>query len=295
MNAAAADRLFVRPFVCAAVQMNSRLDKAANVATATRLVEQAHAAGAELVVLPEMFNCLGPLPEVVAVAEPIPGPTSEAMSRLAARLQITLLAGSICERSDAPDKGYNTSLLFLPDGQLTARYRKLHLFDVAIPDRVEIEESSFILPGDEIVCRATPLARLGMSTCYDVRFPELYRRLAAAASDVLCVPAAFTRTTGRDHWELLLRARAVENQAFLIGANQCGRHGRKLESYGHSLIIDPWGQVLAAAHDEEAVISAELDPARLADVRQQLPSLEHRRDIGRVAERSQGWGGHGLK
>lgn len=264
-------------FLAAAVQMNSRLDKEENLATATRLVEEAHAQGAQLVVLPEMFNRLGPFPEVIAGAEPIPGPTSQAMSELARRLQITLLAGSLCEASDDPSQGHNTSLLFLPDGALAARYRKVHLFDVDLPGRVAIEESQFIVPGETTVTHETPLARFGLSICYDLRFPELYRQLADQQAELLLAPAAFTHTTGRDHWELLLRARAVENQAYVIGANQCGSHGGDLESYGHSMIIDPWGHVLAAAEEDEAVVVAEIDLARLAEIRSQLPALRHRR------------------
>ena len=272
--------------------MNSLLDKDVNLATATRLVEEAASRGAQLVVLPEMFNCLGPFPEVVSAAEPIPGPTSTLMASLARRLEITLLAGSICEQSGCnPSKGhssegaqgagrgFNTSLLFLPDGTLAASYRKMHLFDVNLPGKVEIEESQFIVAGETCVTCASPQAQLGLSICYDLRFPELYRRLADDNAEVILVPAAFTRTTGRDHWELLLRARAVENQSFVIGANQVGRHGGNLETYGHSMIIDPWGEILAAAKDEEEVIVAEIDMTRLAEVRAQLPALRHRRDV----------------
>jgi len=279
-------------FLAAAVQMNSRLDKEANVATAVRLVEEAHRQGAQLVVLPEMFNMLGPFPDVIAAAEPIPGPTSKLMAELARRLEITLLAGSICEAATAatndaesaqgnviPPRGSNTSLLFLPDGSLAARYRKVHLFNVDLPGRVEIEESRYITAGDKIVSYETSLARLGLSICYDLRFPELYRRLADEDAELILTPAAFTRTTGQAHWELLLRARAVENQAYLIGANQCGSHGGNLESYGHSMIIDPWGEVLASASDEEAVITAEIDLSRLREIRAQLPALRHRRNI----------------
>lgn len=268
-------------FVAAAVQMNARLDKDANVATATRLVEQAAQQGAQLVVLPEMFNGLGSFPEVIAAAEPIPGPTSEKMAALASRLNITLLAGSICERygdsGNSTPRGRNTSLLFLPDGSTATRYSKIHLFDVNLPGKVEIEESKYIVPGEDVVTYDSPLAKLGFSICYDLRFPELYRQLADDKAEVILAPAAFTRTTGRDHWELLLRARAVENQAFVIGANQCGNHGGNLESYGHSMIIDPWGNVLAAAGDDEEVIVAEIDLAHLTKVRAQLPALAHRR------------------
>ena len=264
-------------YVAAAVQMNSSLDKRANMQRAEALVREAAAQGASLVALPEMFNCLGPFADVVRQAESIPGPTSEALGRLAAELNINLLAGSICERGDQDNTSHNTSLLFSPDGEMVARYRKIHLFDVNLPGRVMVQESQWIAPGDEVVTAVTSLGRLGMSICYDLRFPELYRQFAEAAVDVLFVPAAFTKTTGRDHWEVLLRARAIENQAFVIAPNQCGRHTDDLVSYGHSMIIDAWGTVLARAAEEECVITAEIDLDEMRNVRAQLPALRHRR------------------
>jgi predicted amidohydrolase len=264
--------------VAAAIQMNSTEDKQGNLATATRLVEQAARAGADLVCLPEMFNCLGRFENVVAQAEPVPGPTCAAMSQLARRLRIRLAAGSICERSPAPDKGYNTSLVFDERGETIATYRKIHLFDFEAPGEVTYTESRFILAGDQPVDVALADCHLGLSTCYDLRFPELYRRLATAGADVLLAPAAFTLPTGRCHWELLLRARAVENQAFVVAPNQCGRHSAELVTYGHAAIVDPWGEVLAMAGGErEEVIIAELKAERLAEIRQRLPALSHRR------------------
>ena len=265
----------------AAVQMNSAEDKRANLADATRLVQQAAADGAHLVVLPELFNCIGRFETVLNEAEPIPGPTSQAMGALAARLGITLCAGSICQQSRVPDKGYNTSLLFGPDGQLLARYRKIHLFDVDLPSRVTVCESRFMLSGDEIVSTETSLAHLGQATCYDLRFPELFRALSERGAELVLIPAAFTHVTGRDHWEVLLRARAIENQVFVIAPNQCGRHAPGLVSYGRSAIIDPWGRLLAVADEETPqVIFARLERALLLEVRRDLPALSHRRRLG---------------
>ncbi len=268
----------MQDLVAAAIQMNSCEDKRANMATATQLVEQAAAAGSQLVALPEMFNCLGRFEVVVAGAERIPGPTSEAMSGLAARLGILLYAGSICERSEVTGKGHNTSLLFDRQGELVARYRKIHLFDYHVPGEVNYAESQFILAGDEVVCTATEQAQLGHATCYDLRFPELFRRLSAAGAEVLLTPSAFTLSTGRCHWQTLLKARAIENLSFLVAPNQCGRHAAELVTFGHSAIVDPWGEVLASAGgDREEVVMAEMQAARLADVRGRLPALSHRR------------------
>ena len=264
--------------LAAAIQMNSGEDKQSNLDTAIRLVEQAAARGAELIALPELFNCLGRFEAVVEAAEPIPGPPSDTMGSLGARLQITLCAGSICEQSSTAGKGYNTSLLFGPEGKLLARYRKIHLFDIDLPRQVTIQESRYIVPGDTVIASETPLGRLGQATCYDLRFPELFRRLADHAVEIMILPSAFTRPTGRDHWEILLRARAVENQAYLIAPNQCGYHTPELVSYGHSAIVDPWGRLLASApEDSEEVILAELTHNQLEHVRTNLPALKHRR------------------
>ncbi len=264
----------------AAVQMHAGADLAANLARATRLVEEAAAGGARLVVLPEYFNRLTHLAEMVAAAEPIPGPTTRAMSALAARLKVTLLAGTICEQTAEPGRAYNTSVLFGPDGAELARYRKMHLFDVELPE-VTFAESSLIAPGSEVAVTPTPLGTLGQATCYDLRFPELFRRLAAQGMDVLLFASAFAASTGRAHWEILLRARAVENQAFVVAANQYGQHTPNLATYGHTLIVDPWGEILAQADEGDAVVLAPLDFARLAEIRRHLPALAHRRaDLG---------------
>lgn len=272
-------------FVAAVVQMNSREDKQANLADAERLVEQAASAGAQFIVLPEMFNCLGNFEAMIAQAEPLDGPTRRFACDLARRLGVTLLAGSFCEQSKTAGKAYNTSLLISPQGELLAGYRKIHLFDVEIADRVSICESRYIVGGSDIVCTPTPLARIGQSICYDLRFPELYRRLADEQAELIAVPSAFTKATGELHWQVLLRSRAIENEAFVLAANQVGAHTSKLVSYGHSLIIDPWGQVLAELDGVDsgvAVAEIDLDVMRL--MRRQLPALAHRKHLERGAD-----------
>ena len=261
----------------AAVQMCSGEDVAANLATAVHWVEQAAAAGARLVVLPELFACLGRVEAIVASAEDLPGPTSDALCQLARRLEITLVAGSLAERSPRPDKVYNTSLLIGSDGAVLSRYRKMHLFDVDLPGQVTLAESRWITAGDQVVAVSTPQGCIGQAICYDLRFPELFRQLADAGTDVICLPSAFTLPTGRDHWEVLVRARAIENQAFVVAANQCGRHTPQLTTYGHSMIVDPWGTPLAVAADGAGLAIAEIDLTRMAEIRRQLPALQHRR------------------
>ena len=260
----------------AAVQMHADEDKAANLVTATRLVEQAAEQGARLVVLPELFNCLGRFETIVANAEPIPGPTSEALSELAARLSIVLVAGSIAEKCGDGEKTYNTSLVFASGGELIATYRKIHLFDIALDDGPSNTESRWIKAGSEISIASTELGVIGNSICYDLRFGEVYRALAARGAEMLLVPAAFTKTTGEAHWHTLLRARAIENQVYVIAPNQFGMHTMGIETYGHSLIIDPWGTILAEGGENEEIITAEIDPARIADIRRQMPTDEHR-------------------
>ena len=269
-----------QPYRAAAIQMHSTEDKSANLRCATRLVEQAAGEGASLAVLPEYFNCLGHLQAMVEAAEPVPGPTSDSMSGLAARLGITLLAGSICEQTDQRDKAYNTSLLFSPSGEQLAKYRKLHLFDVDVEGQVRFQESKQITPGDQIVTAHTPLGCLGLSTCYDLRFPELYRALADRGMEICFVPSAFFAPTGRVHWDVLLRARAIENQVYVIAADQYGTHTPSQTTYGHSAIYDPWGERLAeAADDADTVLIAQIDPAHQAEIRRQLPSLKNRRNL----------------
>src|SRR5919204_2392163 len=246
----------------ACVQMTSRADKAANLETAERLVAQGASTGADVVVLPEKWNTIGTAQELPAAAEPVEGGESiEAMSAWARRHGITLVGGSITERREGREKLSNTSLVFDPEGELTAVYRKIHLFDVEVGGLV-YRESEVEEPGAEPVVAQSEGWPIGLSVCYDIRFPELFRILALEGARLVTVPAHFTLYTGKDHWHLLLRARAVENQLYVAAAAQFGETLPGRPSYGRSLIADPWGIVLAQAPDEETVISAELDPAR---------------------------------
>jgi len=264
-------------FLAAVVQMASGSDRAANVARASALVRAAAGRGARLIVLPEVFAWRGAVADDPAAAEPIPGPTTGTMMALARELGVTLCMGSILEAVPGEGRRYNTSCLIDASGTIVATYRKIHLFDVALPGRVAVQESATRLPGDAAVTARTPLATIGCSICYDLRFPELYRRLAADGAEVLVVPSAFTFPTGAAHWEVLCRARAIENQCYLLAANQTGASPHGHRDYGNSLIVDPWGTVLARLGDEEGVAVAELDPAHLARVRAELPALTHRR------------------
>jgi predicted amidohydrolase len=261
----------------AAIQLNANGARDQNVAKAIQMVEQAAAAGAQLIVLPELFNGYGDLAPVVQQAEPIPGPTSEKLRQCAQDHCIWLVAGSICERSADPNRGYNTCLFFAPDGSQLASYRKLHLFEANVPGNASVCESDHMLRGDEVVMVPTELATCGLAICYDLRFPELFRQMSLRGMEVLLFPSAFTHATGKDHWHVLLRARAIENQCFVVAANQCGRHTERLASYGHSMILDPWGRILAEADEEETIIYAKLDGVRLKSVREVLPALTNRR------------------
>jgi predicted amidohydrolase len=261
----------------AAVQLNSKDDKEQNLAAADRLTRAAAADGAELVLLPEKFNVLGRHEDYVRGAESLDsGPTVDWARTTARELGIELVAGSIVERREGREKLGNTSIHLGPDGHIKAVYRKIHMFDVVVGG-LEYRESESEEPGDEIVLSETRSGvPLGMTVCYDLRFPELYRILAVRGARVLLVPAAFTKITGRAHWEILIRARAIENQAFLVAADQIGRHPPDNESFGGSMIVDPWGELLARAPDEETFIAADLDLARQDEVRAQLPSLANR-------------------
>jgi deaminated glutathione amidase len=266
-----ADRIRV-----ACVQLTSGQDKAANLEKADKLVAQAAATGADIVALPEKWNAIGP-PEVLHdTAEAIEGGESvEAMRGWAKTHGITLVGGSITERREGREKLSNTSVVFDRDGSTVAVYRKIHLFDVDVGGHV-YRESDAEEPGDEVVVADADGWKIGLSVCYDVRFPELYRILALEGAELVTVPANFTLYTGKDHWHLLLRARAVENQLYVAAAAQFGEPWPGKPSYGRSLIADPWGIVLAEAPDEETVIVAEIDRARLEDVRAKLPSLANR-------------------
>ena len=259
------------------MQLTATPDKARNLETADRPVRRAAADGARLVVLPEKWSVLGQGKDLQAGAEPLDGPAVTWAREAARELSIDLVAGSVSERVEGEEKLRNTSLHLGPDGEVRATYRKMHMFDVEV-DGTVYRESAHEEPGDEVVLSATAEGvELGLTVCYDVRFPELYRILAIRGARIVTVPAAFTLATTRDHWEVLVRARAIENQSFVIAANQVGDHAEGLRSGGRSMIVDPWGLVLAQAADSETVITADLDLDAQAAIRTRLPSLANRR------------------
>lgn len=266
----------MQKFLAAAIQLNSRDETGPNLDAIASLVAAAANDGARLVVLPEYANYLADDGKL-AHAEPLEGPTVAAYQDLARRHGIFFHGGSFLERSEDPRRACNTSVMIGPDGGIIATYRKIHLFDVAIGGRAEHLESNDILPGDRSVVAGTALGKIGMSICYDVRFPELFRALTAKGAAVITVPAAFTLYTGKDHWEVLLRARAIENQVFIIAPGQWGSHPEHRSCFGSSMIIDPWGTVLARASEGVGYVVAPIDPALLKRVRQQIPCLDHRR------------------
>jgi predicted amidohydrolase len=259
----------------AVVQLNSNADKARNLTAAERLVRAAAADGAELVALPEKWNLLAAGEELLAGAEALDGPSLTAARGWARELGIHLVAGSIAERG-AGEKASNTSVLVGPDGEDLAVYRKIHMFDVDAGG-VSYRESEHEQPGSEVVTGPVGELIVGLSVCYDLRFPELFRILTLRGARVLAVPSAFTAVTGRDHWEVLLRARAIENQAFVIAPDQVGAAPPHFDSFGHSAIVDPWGRVLAMAPEGECFAAADLDLSGQDRVREELPSLANRR------------------
>jgi predicted amidohydrolase len=264
-------------YLAAVIQMTSTSDKAANLEKAERMIRLAAARGARIVGLPETFNWRGKRSEEPAAAEPLDGETLSTMARLARELELNLLAGSITELVPGESRRYNTSVLFAPDGTRLAVYRKIHLFDIDLPGRVTVKESEVKLPGSEVVTAATDLGTIGLSVCYDVRFPELYRRLVYAGAAIITIPSAFTFPTGEAHWEVLLRARAIENQCYVLAPAQFGQNVHGFGDYGNSVIVDPWGRVLARAADQEGVLIAPIDMEYLERVRRELPSLTHAR------------------
>lgn len=271
----------MRSFKASAIQMSAGSDTRANLAAAAELVTKAAAAGASLVALPEVFAWRGPQELEPEIAEPIAGRIGTFASELARRLGIWLVAGSILETADdvaAGDRCYNTTALFSPDGTLAATYRKIHLFDVDVEGRIRVRESKTRLAGDSPCCVDTELGRIGLAICYDLRFPELFRGLATAGAEIVVLPSAFTAPTGKAHWHTLVRARAIENQCYVVAPDQFGASSMGFENYGHSLIVDPWGDVMAdAGPGGPCVITAELSAPLLARVRSELPALGHRR------------------
>lgn len=271
-----------RMYVAACLQLRSGADIPRNLERLEALASRAAGTGAALIATPENTTFLGAPAQKVAIAEPIDGRTHTRLGKLARMLRVHLLVGSVAERCDEPGlegRCYNTSLLFGPSGDLLARYRKLHLFDIDLPGGPSFRESAHIAPGAEVVAVPTPLGVIGLSICYDLRFPEMYRRLVDAGAELLTVPSAFTLQTGKDHWHTLLRARAIECQAFVLAPAQEGRHDDTglRHSYGHALIADPWGTVVAECADGEGFCLAEIDLERVRRVRAAMPVELHRR------------------
>jgi predicted amidohydrolase len=266
----------------AAIQMNSRQNKEKNVQKAEKLIDEAASRGVKVVALPENFSFSGSEKENLSQAENIPGPTIERMSNKARQYGIYILCGSISEKSTELDKAFNTSVLIDPQGEIIARYRKIHLFDYEKKEGPHCEalsyrESTFVPPGREIVTVDIKLTKFGFSLCYDLRFPELYRKLTFNGARVIFIPAAFQLHTGKDHWESLIRARAIENQVYIVAPNQIGPYLPDKQCYGKSMIVDPWGIVMSKASDREMVIYSELDFAYQDEIRKELPCLLNRR------------------
>jgi predicted amidohydrolase len=271
--------VFSLSFLAAAIQLNSTSDEEANLAQATELIEHAAQRGAVFVATPENTNFLGLHADKVSRAQPLDGSTCRHFSELARRLEVHLLLGSFNERAPESGRCFNTSVLFGPDGDRLAVYRKIHLFDVDIAEGVSFRESETVLAGREVVVVDTTLARIGLSICYDLRFGELFRELRIRGSELLCIPSAFTLMTGKDHWDVLARSRAIETQCFVIAPAQWGRHDDDglRESFGHAMVVDPWGQVVAMAANGPGMALAEIDLEQLRRVRLAIPVEDHRK------------------
>ena len=255
----------------AVIQMNTGDDKHINLVCAESLIRDAAFEGTELVALPEMFNWRGPLRDFVNNAESIPGPTTERLSRISASYKIHILAGSIAEKAPHQNRVFNTSVLIKKDGDIAACYRKIHLFNFRLKNGSLINENRIFLPGDKAVVAQLPGFKAGLSICFDLRFPELYRTLSACGCSLFFVPSAFTFETGKLHWEILLRARAIENQAYILAPNQCGTNMDGVKDYGHSMIIGPRGEVLGTAIRQTDMVIAELNFSYVREVRKLLP------------------------
>jgi len=267
-------------FTAACIQIRGSSDVARNLRVTEDLIRRAAAMGCAFVATPEATTYLGPHDRKIKLAEPVDGPTHRRLGALAAELGIHLLIGSVAERAEGDaTRCHNTSLLFGPDGTLLSTYRKMHLFDVDIPGGVRFSESATCAPGHTPVVAQTALGRLGLTICYDLRFPELYRTLVDQGATMLAVPSAFTLMTGKDHWHTLLRARAIETQCYVFAPGQWGAHDDEglRRSYGHSIIIDPWGVVIAQCSDGEGLCVAEIDLENVASIRRSMPLSIHRK------------------
>lgn len=267
----------MKSYLAAAIQMTSLPNLEKNLVQAEELIELAVRQGAELVTLPENFSFLGLEVDKISQAAAIATQSEKFLKTMAQRFQVTIMGGGYPVPVDNT-KVYNTALLISPSGEELARYQKVHLFDVNVPDGNTYQESSTVMAGTQLptVYGSKELGNLGLSICYDVRFPELYRHLAYKGADILFVPAAFTAYTGKDHWQILLQARAIENTCYVIAPAQTGQHYALRHTHGHAMIIDPWGVILADAGEQPGVAIAEIKPARIEQVRRQMPSLQHR-------------------
>jgi deaminated glutathione amidase len=268
----------MKPYLAAAIQMTSVPDLHRNLAQAEELIDLAVRRGAALVGLPENFSFMGEEKDKLAQGETIATESEQFLKKMAQRFQITILGGSFPVPVDNTGKVYNTTILIDPSGEELARYYKVHLFDVNVPDGNTYRESSTVMAGKQLpsVYFSEKLGNIGLSVCYDVRFPELYRHLSNKGADVIFVPAAFTAFTGKDHWQVLLQARAIENTSYIIAPAQTGTHYDRRQTHGHAMIIDPWGVILADAGELPGIAIAEINPSRLEQVRRQMPSLQHR-------------------
>ena len=270
----------------AAVQMNSGCDKEKNLAQAKKIISLAVKKKAKFIVLPEVFNYRGELSEAFKMAEPIPGYSTNLISQLAKKYKVWILIGSLLEKvgADLPSalktrnvKPFNTSVLINPQGKIVAKYRKIHLFDIKLKGK-EILESSRNQSGKNPKLAKVENIKVGLSICYDLRFPELYRYYSKNGAKIICIPSSFTKPTGEAHWHTLIKARAIENFAYVIAPNQAGTGSGGVKTFGHSLIVDPWGKVLAEGPaNSEAVIFADIDLDYLEKIRKHLPALEHRK------------------
>ncbi|MEA5506123.1 carbon-nitrogen hydrolase family protein [Halotia wernerae UHCC 0503] len=268
----------MKSYLAAAIQMTSVPNLAENLAQAEKLIEMAVHQGAKLVGLPENFSFMGEVDDKLAQVKEIAFASEKFLKQMAQRFQITILGGGFPFPTDEAGKVYNTAILVNPDGQETVHYQKVHLFDVNVPDGNSYRESSTVVPGKNLPSMyfSEELGNIGVSICYDVRFPELYRHIADIGGDIIFVPAAFTAFTGKDHWQVLLQARAIENTCYIIAPAQTGFNYGQRQTYGHAMIIDPWGVILADAGDKPGVAIAQINPYRLEQVRSQMPSLQHR-------------------
>ena len=267
----------MKNFKIAAVQMNSGSDKEKNLKQAEKLIILAVKKKAKFIVLPEVFNYRGKLSEAVRFAETIPGYSTNLISQLAKKHKVWILIGSLLEKERKNLKPFNTSVLINPSGKTVAKYRKMHLFDIKLKGK-QILESSRNQAGKNPKLAKVENIKVGLSICYDLRFPELYRYYSKSGAEIICIPSSFTKPTGQAHWHTLIKARAIENFAYVIAPNQAGTGSGGVKTYGHSLIVDPWGKILAeGSANKEEVIFAEIDLNYLKKIRKNLPALEHRK------------------